>query len=93
MAKLSDAEIEQALSGLDGWSGDGNEIVREFQFRDFVAAMGFIVQVGVLAERANHHPNLSNLYNRVTIALSTHDEGGVTERDVQLATEMNERAG
>ena len=92
MPKLSDAEIEQALSDLESWSRRGDEIVREFQFRDFVGAMGFIAQVGLLAERANHHPNLSNVYNRVTIALSTHDEGGITERDVKLATEISERA-
>ena len=93
MPKLSDAEIAQALAGLEGWSREGDEIAREFQFRDFVEALGFIAQVGVLAERANHHPNLSNVYNRVTIALSTHDEGGITERDIKLATEIGERAG
>ena len=93
MPKLSDAEIEQALSDLESWDRRGDEIVREFQFRDFVEAMGFIAQVGVLAERANHHPNLSNVYNRVTIALSSHDEGGITERDIKLATEISERAG
>lgn len=93
MPKLSDTEVEQALAGLDGWRRDGDTITRDFQFRDFVEAMGFIAQVGLLAERANHHPNLSNVYNRVTIALSTHDEGGVTERDVSLATEINGRTG
>ncbi len=92
MPKLSDAEVEQALAGLGGWRRDDDTITRDFQFRDFVEAMGFIAQVGLLAERANHHPNLSNVYNRVTIALSTHDEGGITERDVRLATEINERA-
>ena len=56
-------------------------------------AVGFIAQVGVLAERADHHPELSNVYNRVTITLSTHDEGGITERDIKLATEIGERAG
>ena len=93
MPKLSDAEVEQALAGLDGWRREGDTITRDFQFRDFVEAMGFIAQVGLLAERANHHPNLSNVYNRVTIALSTHDEGGVTERDISLATEINGRTG
>ncbi len=93
MPKLSDAEVEQALAGLDGWRREGDTITRDFQFRDFVEAMGFIAQVGLLAERANHHPNLSNVYNRVTIALSTHDEGGITERDVSLATEISGRAG
>ena len=93
MPKLSDAEIEQALGDLEGWSRGDDEIVREFQFRDFVEAMGFIAQVGLLAERADHHPNLSNVYNRVTIALASHDEGGITERDIKLATEINGRAG
>ena len=93
MPKLSDAEIEQALGDLEGWSRGDDEIVREFQFRDFVEAMGFIAQVGLLAERADHHPNLSNVYNRVTIALASHDEGGITERDIKLATEINGRVG
>ncbi|MSQ29203.1 MAG: 4a-hydroxytetrahydrobiopterin dehydratase [Dehalococcoidia bacterium] len=91
--RLTDAEIEAALRGLAGWTRRGDEIVREFTFKDFVAAVGFIAQVGVLAERANHHPNLSNIYNRVTIALSTHDSGGITEHDVKLAAEISARAG
>ena len=90
--KLSDGEIEQALAGLEGWAREGDEIVREFRFADFVAALGFIAQVGVLAERANHHPTLTNTYNRVRIALNTHDAGGITQRDFDLAREINERA-
>jgi 4a-hydroxytetrahydrobiopterin dehydratase len=90
--KLSDEQIERGLAGLDGWSREGDEIVREFQFGDFVGAMGFIAQVGVLAERANHHPDLRNVYNRVRIALSTHDAGGITQRDFDLAKEISERA-
>ncbi len=93
MPKLSDAEIEHALSDLENWNRRGDEIVRDFRFRDFVGAMGFIAQVGLLAERADHHPNLSNVYNRVVITLTSHDEGGITERDIKLATEINERAG
>ena len=93
MAKLSDADVERALGGLEGWSRRGDAIARDFVFRDFVEAVGFIAQVGVLAERADHHPELSNVYNRVTITLSTHDEGGITERDIKLATEIGERAG
>ena len=92
MATLSDSEIEQALAGLEGWSREGDEIVREFVLDDFVAAMGLITQVGILAERANHHPTLTNTWNRVRIALSTHDAGGITDRDVKLAAEINERA-
>ena len=90
--RLSDAEIEQGLAGLDGWSREGDEIVREFQLRDFVAAMGLITQVGILAERKNHHPTITNTWNRVRIALSTHDVGGISNFDLELAGEINERA-
>ena len=92
MAKLSDEQVTEALADLEGWSRDGDKIAREFQFRDFIAALGFITQVGVLAEKANHHPELSNVYNRVTIALTTHDEGGITEKDIALAAAVSERA-
>jgi 4a-hydroxytetrahydrobiopterin dehydratase len=91
MVKLSNSEVDQALAGLDGWSRDGDQIVREFQFADFVEALGFITQAGVLAERADHHPTITNTYNRVGIALWSHDSGGVTERDIALATEINAR--
>ncbi len=93
MAKLSDSEIDRALSALDGWSRDGDQIVREFQFADFVEALGFITQAGVLAERANHHPTITSTYNRVGVALWSHDAGGVTERDLALAAELDARAG
>ena len=91
--KLNDTEIEEALTGLDGWSREGDEIVREVQLADFVAAMGLITQIGILAERMNHHPTLTNTYNRVGVALNTHDAGGITEYDFSLAAEINERAG
>ncbi|HJM89758.1 MAG TPA: 4a-hydroxytetrahydrobiopterin dehydratase [Dehalococcoidia bacterium] len=92
MPKLSDADIDRALAGLDGWAQNGPQIEREFQFRDFVDALGFIAQVGVLAERADHHPTITNTYNRVQIVLWSHDAGGVTERDIALASEITERA-
>ena len=91
--KLSDAEIDQALAGLQGWSREGDEIVRELQLVDFVAAIGLITQIGILAERMNHHPTLTNTWNRVRIALSTHDVGGISDFDMKLAGEINERAG
>jgi 4a-hydroxytetrahydrobiopterin dehydratase len=91
MAKLSDVEVAQALTALDGWSREGEKIVREFQFADFVEALGFITQVGVLAERADHHPTITNTYNRVGIALWSHDSDGITERDIALATEITAR--
>ena len=92
MSRLNDAEIERALAGLEGWLREGEALVRDFVLPDFVAALGFIVQIGALAERASHHPTLTNTYNRVRVALSTHDEGGITEHDVALASEINERA-
>lgn len=92
MLRLTDADIASALADLEGWNREGEELVRQFVLDDFVAALGFIVQVGALAERANHHPTLTNTYNRVRIALSTHDEGGITDRDVELAREISARA-
>ena len=92
MPRLSDSDIDQALAGLEGWRREGDELVRDFEVGDFVAALGLIVQISALAERANHHPTLTNTYNRVRIALSSHDEGGITERDVALAKEIAERA-
>lgn len=89
---LADDAITSALSGLEGWTRTGDAIVREFEFADFVDAVGFITKVGVLAERKNHHPELSNVYNRVRIALSTHDAGGITSLDISLAGEINERS-
>lgn len=89
--RLDDETINAALSGLDGWNRAGDTIVRDFEFGDFVDAIGFIAKVGVLAERKNHHPELSNVYNRVRIELSTHDAGGITDLDVALAQEINER--
>ncbi|MDA1003735.1 MAG: 4a-hydroxytetrahydrobiopterin dehydratase [Chloroflexi bacterium] len=90
--KLSDDAITSGLTALSGWSRDGETIARQFEFSDFVAALGFITQVGVLAERANHHPELTNVYNRVRVALSTHDAGGITQKDFDLAREISERA-
>jgi len=90
--KLSDAEIAAGLAALPGWERDGDAIARRFEFTDFVAALGFIAQVGALAERANHHPELTNVYNRVRIVLSTHDAGGITGKDLALAKEISERA-
>ena len=89
--RLTEAQVSAGLARLPGWSREGDRIVREFQFVDFVAALGFIAQVGALAERANHHPELTNLYNHVRIALWTHDAGGLTERDLRLAEAIGAR--
>lgn len=83
---LDDGAIGAALATLDGWgrTGDGT-IAKSFRFRDFSSAFGFMARVALLAEKADHHPDWSNSYNRVEIALSTHDAGGVTQKDIDLA--------
>ena len=86
-AKLSLAEREQALSGIAGWRYDAaaDALSRDFKFKDFSEAFAFMTRVALLAEAANHHPEWSNVYNKVSIRLTTHDAGGVTARDLALA--------
>ena len=90
--KLTDAEIDEGLAGLGGWRREGDAIAREFVLRDFAAALGLIAQIGALAERMDHHPTLTNTWNRVGVVLSTHDAGGITELDLRLAAAIGERA-
>lgn len=88
---LSEAERKEALQRLSGWTldGDGTALTRSFKFTTFLEAFGFMAQVALLAEKADHHPDWSNRYNRVDISLSTHDAGGVTKKDVALAEKIN----
>jgi 4a-hydroxytetrahydrobiopterin dehydratase len=76
------------LQNLKDWQYKENGIEKAFKFKDFTQALGFIVQVGVLAEKMNHHPELFNVYNKVNIRLSTHDSGGVTDNDFELAQKI-----
>ncbi len=85
MEILSEEEIARGLAGLPGWSRAGNEIATTVQLGDFRAAMLFAGAVGYLAEEANHHPDLTIQWNRVTLTLSTHSAGGLTEKDFALA--------
>jgi 4a-hydroxytetrahydrobiopterin dehydratase len=89
--RLTDAERGSLASRLPGWSVvDGRDaITRNFQFRDFSEAWGFMSRVALLAESQNHHPDWSNVYNRVRIELSTHDAGGLTDNDLKLAEAIN----
>lgn len=84
---LTNDALAEVLADLDGWSlvEDGTAIEAEFSFKGFNAAFGFMTRVALAAERQNHHPEWSNVYNRVTIRWTTHSEGGVTELDVNLA--------
>jgi 4a-hydroxytetrahydrobiopterin dehydratase len=87
--KLSADEIERRLGGLEGWSVEGGKLHRDFRFGDFVAAFGFMARVALLAESMNHHPEWSNVYDRVSIDLSTHDAGGISGLDFELAAKVN----
>lgn len=88
---LSDTEIEDALSELDGWTHTDDKLRKTYEFSDFRAAISFIVRLSFYAEEMNHHPELENVYNTVSIALTTHDAGGtVTETDVELASKIEE---
>lgn len=94
-AKLTDPEIDQALAALSGWARVPGRaaITKRFVFRDFNAAFGFMSRVALLAEKMDHHPEWSNVYKTVDVTLATHDAGGVTELDVQMAQAMNAYAG
>ena len=82
---LSDAEIQAALAGLPDWQRVGDKLRAEFIFDNFVSAFGFMTEVAINAERLFHHPEWSNVYNRVNIELTTHDSGGITSSDIELA--------
>ena len=89
--KLTDAERDQALARLPDWrfDPDTHAIVRDFKFHNFTDAFAFMTKVALLAEAADHHPEWTNVYNKVHIALSTHSAGGVTEKDVDLAEDID----
>ena len=90
MAKpLDSAEITSSLAGLPGWALDGDALAKTFKFGSFREAMSFMVRVGYEAEAMDHHPDWTNVYNRVAIRLNTHDAGGkVTAKDVELARKI-----
>jgi 4a-hydroxytetrahydrobiopterin dehydratase len=91
-ALLSADELSSALASLPGWSVKDGKLVRSFRFADFVAAFGFMTRAALVAERLGHHPDWSNVYDRVEVTLWTHDKGGLTSLDVELATAMNAAA-
>jgi 4a-hydroxytetrahydrobiopterin dehydratase len=85
LRKLEDAEIAARMGTLTGWSLRDGKLHRELRFDGFVAAFGFMTRVALIAERMDHHPEWSNVYNRVVIDLQTHDVSGLSERDFKLA--------
>jgi 4a-hydroxytetrahydrobiopterin dehydratase len=87
---LSDAEVTRELGTVPGWNRDGNAITRTWRFADFKTAMFFVNGVAALAERAEHHPDMAVHYNEVTLRLWSHDAGGLTRRDFELARRIGE---
>jgi len=87
--KLSRKSVRTKVSRLGNWTFKAKVIARSFTFDDFAAAMRFVNRVAKLAEAANHHPDIAIRYNRVRLALTTHDEGGLTEKDFKLAGKIN----
>jgi len=93
MEKLSPQQLEAALAGLPGWSVAAEKLHREYKFADFVHAFGFMATAAIAIEKMNHHPEWFNVYNRVTVDLTTHDAGGITQGDVDLAGLLDSIAG
>jgi 4a-hydroxytetrahydrobiopterin dehydratase len=89
MPALSAEDVQSRLAQLPGWVAEDDAIVKEFRFPGFRDAIAFVVRLGMAAEVANHHPDLDIRYNRVRVALSTHSEGGITEKDFALAAEAD----
>ncbi len=89
MKTFNEAEATPELKKLSGWKFNNNGIEKTFEFTDFISAIGFMVKASFLAEKANHHPEWSNVYNRVEVRLTTHDAGGLTENDFLLAKSMD----
>lgn len=93
MSKLSDDAIAAGLEDLVGWARQGETIVKTFKLPGFPAAVAFVTQVGFLAEAAGHHPDIDIRYNKVTLALTSHDAGGLTQKDLDLAAAADEIMG
>lgn len=90
MKKLTDKAIEMRIEKeLKSWKLKSNQLFGEFEFKDFIEAFGFMTQVALLAQQANHHPEWSNAYNKVKINLTTHDAGGITDKDFDLAMQID----
>jgi len=90
--KLSDVEVQSRLSEVAGWSVVNGKLHREFKFADFIAAFGFMTRAALVAEKQDHHPEWLNVWNKVVVDLTTHDAGGISDRDFSLASRMNELA-
>ena len=90
--KLSVSEVQAALAGLPGWKVVNHKLHREYRFADFVHAFGFMATAAIMIEAMGHHPEWSNVYNQVVVDLTTHDAGGLTAKDAELAGKLEEIA-
>jgi len=93
MPVLTEAALTEALLRVPGWNIEAGELARRFHFKDFIEAFGFIAQVATLQQEMDHHATITNNYADVTLQLHTHSEDGITEKDIELARRINERAG
>ena len=91
--KMSAQQVEEKLATLAGWTLQEEKLYRLFQFDNFVEAFGFMARVALLAEKMGHHPEWANVYGKVEVFLTTHDAGGISERDFALAASMNKLVG
>ena len=89
MTRLLESDIEKELKKLTGWSVKNDKLHKEFQFDNFNQAFGFMTRAAMEIEKMNHHPEWFNVYNRITVELTTHDAGGITNNDVNLARILN----
>jgi len=92
MAKLTDEQVQDGLTSLPGWERQGDEIVKEYKFGGFGDAVAFVTRIAFRADKADHHPDLDIRYNKVRVALSTHSEGGLTGKDLDLAAQVEAAA-
>ncbi|MEX0359414.1 MAG: 4a-hydroxytetrahydrobiopterin dehydratase [Allomuricauda sp.] len=90
MDKLTMPQIETQLKNLDGWTYDGESICKSFIFKDFKEAFSMMTHIAFVAEQQNHHPNWENVYNQLAIKLNTHDVGGITQNDFDLASAIEQ---
>ncbi len=89
MAKLTETQIQEKLHTLPDWKYEGGALVREYTFADFAVAFAFVARLAMLAEKANHHPDIDIRYNKVRVGLVSHDSGGVTARDTSMAEKIS----
>ena len=92
MARLSDQEIDEALDRCDGWRREGDAIVKEFDRNDFAGSVDFVNAIAPGAEEMNHHPDLAISWSKVTVTITTHSEGGLTNNDFELARKVDAAA-